>query len=150
MKRPVPDAIDILDEPVAAGRMVESAALRGSRLEQLRLTDEDLAALKRQGTVQIEHRDNRSIAKVRFRRGGKQMVRYIGGAEAGRQVEEELRRWQAVHRKCRAMLGLAKITRAALRGSKKVLAPYLEQIGYRYHGWAIRRWREPPPHSARP
>jgi len=132
MKRPVPDAIDILDEPVAAGRMVESAALRGSRLEQLRLTDEDLAALKRQGTVQIEHRDNRSIAKVRFRRGGKQMVRYIGGAEAGRQV------------------GLAKITRAALRGSKKVLAPYLEQIGYRYHGWAIRRWREPPPHSARP
>jgi len=113
-------------------------------LGQLRLTAEDLAALRRQGAVQVERRGKKSIGKLRFRRGGKQVVRYIGGATAARQVQEELTKWQAAHRKSRELLRLAATARTALRGSKKALAPHLEQIGYRFHGLAIRRRREPP------
>jgi hypothetical protein len=127
-----------------------SEALQGSLLCRLRLTAEDLAALKRQGAVQVEQRGGKSIGKLRFRRGGKQVVRYIGGAEVARQVQEELIKWQAGCRKSRALLHLTKAARAALRESKVILAPHLAQIGYQFHGLAIRRRRKPPGNAAHP
>lgn len=144
MNIPIPNFNAMPDRPVAADQLGASDVLEGSLLRRLRLTAEDLAVLRRQGAVQIEQRSRRNIGKLRFRRGGKQIVRYIGGAEAARQVQDELSQWQAAHRKSRELLHLAKAARAALRESKQALAPCLEPIGYRFHGLAIRRRREPP------
>jgi hypothetical protein len=144
MTTPIDNAINVSAQPVVVGHMATGEASDIGLLGQLRLTAEDLAALRRQGAVQVERRGKKSIGKLRFRRGGKQVVRYIGGATAARQVQEELTKWQAAHRKSRELLRLAATARTALRGSKKALAPHLEQIGYRFHGLAIRRRREPP------
>ena len=107
----------------------------------LRLTAEDLEVLKHQGTVQPERRGNRRRHKLRFRRGGKQVVRCIGGEQKANQIREELARWQALHRKTRRLARLAKKARRVLRESKRFLEPHLAKHGYRYYGLEIRRIR---------
>ena len=126
-------------------------AAEGDRLGQLQLTPEDLAALKRQGWIQKEWRGNTCIHKLRFRRNGKQVVRYLGDAETARQVADELAVLQAVSRTSRQLARLTKLARKTLRESKKSFMPHLDRVGYRYHGLDIRRRRIPkdgPPNNA--
>lgn len=115
----------------------EESLLRG-----LRLTADDLETLRRRGSVHLERRGKQIIGKLRFRRQGRQYVRYLGGEDTARRFQEELTRWQAASRKARQLVGLAKAARAALRASKQTLAPYLEPNGYRFHGLAMRRRRD--------
>lgn len=114
-----------------------------SRLAQLRLTAKDLAALKRQGTVLIERRGTKCVAKLRFRSGGRQVVRYLGGAEAAREVRVELATIQAAHRQARELARITRSARKAIRAWKTTLAPYLEKHGYSFYGFQIRRQRKP-------
>ncbi len=144
MSIPIHNSSDMRDRPVAVDHPLASDDLAARLLQRLRLTAEDLAVLRRQGAVQIEQRGRRFIGKLRFRRGSKQVVRYLGGAEAARRVQEELTKWQAQHRKSRELKRLAKVARAALRGAKKTLVLHLQQTDFRFHGLAIRRRSEPP------
>jgi hypothetical protein len=127
-------------DPVSAADLPASVpAITSSRLGQLRLTPEDLCALRRQGWIQREWRGNRQVYKLRFRRGGKQIVRYLGDAEIARQVGAELAVLQKAHRACRRLRRIAETARDMLRTSKKDLLPLLARNGYRFHGLAIRR-----------
>ena len=49
-------------------------------LAKLNLTGADLDELARQGFLSVEHRRDRTYYKLRFRRGRRQVVRYVGGA----------------------------------------------------------------------
>jgi len=89
-------------------------------LDRLRLPPADLEALRHQGTVHIEHRGGKPIGKLRFHRGGKQVVRYLGGTEAARQVQEELLRSQALYRKSRQLRRLLAEARAVLKDCTQV------------------------------
>src|SRR6185295_4287514 len=69
-------------------------AVGGTRvLEELGLTRDEVAALKRQGFVSAEpRRKNIQIFKLRFRMSGRQQVRYLGCDPAvAAAVERELR-----------------------------------------------------------
>ena len=142
MKTPKDEACRIPRPLKVDGRPRANDAVDGNVLSRLRLTAEELDALKRRGTVHVEQRGTRNIGKLRFRCRGRQVVRYIGGAEATRQVQQELAQWQAAYRKTRELQYLTDIARAALRTAKKTLTPYVEQAGYRYHGLAFRRRRD--------
>lgn len=108
-------------------------------LDGLRLTAEDLEALRRAGSVQGEYRGKRCVYKLRFRRAEKQVVRYIGSEEKAMQVREELWRLHALDRKTRHLVRITKIALKVLRESKRALEPHLKNCGYRYHGLAIRK-----------
>jgi hypothetical protein len=125
----------------AGNILLQNPVSESSRLRQLRLTPDDLTALKRQGSVQREWRGKLQIYKLRFRRGGKQVVRYLGDAEVARQVAAELAILQATRRASRELHQITKTARETLQESKKKLAPHLDRIGYRFHGFAIRRRR---------
>ena len=114
-----------------------------SRLEQLRLTAQDLAALKRQGTVLIEQRGAKHVGKLRFRSGGRQVVRYLGDVETTRKACAELAALQAAHRHAQELTRITRSARKAIRAWKKTLAPFLERNGYSFYGLQIRRQRNP-------
>ena len=141
---------DLPEPPAAAGPSLAadpaptSDSGRESVLRALRLSDADLAVLKRQGSVHRERRGQQTIRKLRFRRDGQQVVRYLGSAEATRQVKKALMEWQTPHRQSRALLRLARNAREALRSAKQTLAPHLERNGYHFHGLAIRQRRAAP------
>lgn len=111
-------------------------------LARLGLTTEDLEALKRQGAVYTECRGKRRRYKLRFRRAGAQVVRYLRGAEEAAQVRNELDRLQAAHRAARQLSRVTEEARKALRESKAMLSPVLMREGRVFHGRAIRRTRK--------
>src|SRR5687767_5045997 len=59
-------------------------------LASLRLDCEDIAAITDQGFVSKERRGERTYYRLRFRRCGRQQVRYIGGAARAQTVQTEL------------------------------------------------------------
>ena len=112
-------------------------------LAELGLTQVDLDALARQGFVAPEKGcSGHRRFKLRFRMDGKQVVRYIGTdpIRAAR-IERELEILQCEHRSDRQLQRQLRMARAALRESKRILAPVLQEMGYQYHGYAIRRPR---------
>jgi hypothetical protein len=113
----------------------------GGDRKRWNLAAEDWEALKRQGSIHRERRGNTWIYKLRFRRAGKQTVRYLGGAAAARKFAEVLAAWQAPRRTARRLKQLTQLARRRLRESKKTLTPQLERCGYHYHGLLIRRRR---------
>jgi hypothetical protein len=106
------------------------------------LTDDDLAALRRQGFVAAERRGEHIVYKLRFRRDGRQVVRYIGSDLAqAKAVQLELDYLQEERRNELKLARLTDATRRMLRESKKELASLLAKEGFAFHGYAIRRCR---------
>ena len=83
----------------------------------LGLSGQDLERLSRQGSVSREMRGNRTLFKLRFRRGSQQTVRYIGGAERAAAIRADLQRLQAENCRLRELARLARATRQ-LAGSR--------------------------------
>jgi len=143
------------DDQYIAGPADSSPSTRGplnASLLRLRLTAADIEGLKRQGSVRVERRGTSCRWKLRFRRGARQIVRYLRGPEEAARVREDLASLQAAHRKSRELSRLTRAARKALRESKHTLAPHLAAAGYAFHGLAIRKRRplQPEPAERRP
>jgi len=110
-------------------------------LASLRISADDLRELARQGFVCEEKRGNREYYKLRFRSGGRQVVRYLGNAERAASVEHELSKLQNEAREMRALKAKVKIANKMLREAKIALKPVLAAHGLVFHGFAIRQPR---------
>ena len=119
--------------------------IRGSdfpNLSRLRLSESDIQDLAQQGFVAAEQRQQRTHFKLRFRSGGQQRVRYIGGAEQAKAVQAEL---DVLQREVQLRRRLARLRRAAalvLRRGKRQLEPLLGARGFYFHGRAPRQRRK--------
>lgn len=102
---------------------------------------DDFAELTRQGFVCGERRGNRTYYKLRFRRGGRQTVRYLGGTDCAAIVKQELAHLQADSRALRDLKARTKSANKTLRDTKRELEPVLQAHGFVFHGMAIRRPR---------
>ena len=113
--------------------------LRG--LADLALSPDQRRALSRQGFVAAEYRGtNGRYFKLRFRYQGRQAVRYLGtNREVADRIQRELVELQAGTRLDRTLARLAREVQEALRRTKRRLEPYVEDIGYRFHGFELRR-----------
>jgi hypothetical protein len=112
-------------------------------LASLGLTAEDLGGLARQGFLAAERRRDWPCWKLRFRRGGRQVVRYVGGTDKAALVAEELKELQAARTHQRELNRLGSVARHMLRDQKAKLEPLLLACGFKFHGRAIRRLRRP-------
>jgi hypothetical protein len=117
-----------------ADRLAEYPALA-----QLRLTAGDMDELSRQGFLSLEQRGNRTNHKLRFRRGGRQVVRYIGDAAEAAAVKQELDQLQSRRRIRRDLAALDRAARRLLRQTKTRLEPLVTAYGWKYHGRVVRR-----------
>ena len=106
------------------------------------LPAEHLDALRGQGFVAGEIRRGRPIYKLRYRFGGRQVVRSLGAeprrAEA---VRGELERLQRNRRTERDLNRLVRRARERLRTAKRESAPLLAELGLAFRGMEIRRPR---------
>jgi hypothetical protein len=121
-----------------------SAAQETPALAAIGLTDDELAALRRQGFVSHETRRSRACFKLRFRTqpDGRQSVRYIGtDPVVAHEVEQELAQLQRPRLIDRDLGKIAQQTGQAIKAAKANLMPHLEPAGYRFHGLAVRRKR---------
>lgn len=128
-----------VDDPTTSGPTAPDA------LSGLCLDPADRDALARQGVVVAEyrschHRRWGPYFKLRWRRNGRQQVRYLGRdparAELVRAALAVLRRPRRLARQLAALLHQA---RAGLARAKVVLAEPLAERGYRLHGYRARR-----------
>ena len=110
-------------------------------LAALRLIAGDLEELADQGFVCEERRGDRTYYKLRFRRGGKQVVRYIGGVDRASIVKQELSILQMDSKIVRELKARAKIANKMIREAKQAMEPVLKADGFVFHGLAIRRPR---------
>src|SRR5947208_9939203 len=109
-----------------------AAAQEGPVLDDLRLSRGDFQALTRQGFVSAEsRRGRRPVYKLRWRRGGKQQVRYLGQDPArAEEVRLELEALQFRRRCARYVIRLMGAARPHLRRAKRLLAAHAAA-----HGW---------------
>lgn len=110
-------------------------------LSQLRLDALEIESLKVQGHVSVERRGEKTYSKLRFRRGGKQQVRYIGDGARAEAVRNELVVLQQDVRLRRDVAVLTRRVTCKLRDIRQRLAPLLEEEGFYYHGHALRKRR---------
>jgi hypothetical protein len=108
-------------------------------LSRLRLAAADKHELARQGFVSVEQRGNRTNYKLRFRRDGRQVVRFIGDAPFADIVKTELDRLQARRQICRELATLDRAARRQLRNTKTELEPLVKAYGWKFHGRDVRR-----------
>jgi hypothetical protein len=120
----------------AAGRLHEFPVLA-----KLGFIEQDLDVLAGQGCLAVERRGDRRYFKLRFRRDGRQIVRYVGGVEMAALVAEELNTLQATRRMQRDLDRLSRAARRLLRDGKAKLEPLLLERGFKFHGRSIRRPR---------
>jgi hypothetical protein len=108
-----------------------------------RLGPDDLRALAAQGFVSADRRANgKTTFKLRWRRGGRQQVRYLGSDPAAAAVVREfVARLQAPGRAERRALALLAEAARRLRAAKKLLAPRAAAAGRPLHGYTPRRRR---------
>jgi hypothetical protein len=111
-------------------------------LAGLGLNDVDLSELAAQGFVCAERRGFRTYYKLRFRRAGKQVVRYVGDRERAEAIARDLDALQANTESVRHLGHLAKQARKYLRQEKLALEPVLAANGWAFHGLAVRRPRQ--------
>lgn len=112
-------------------------------LANLGLTEGDLGVLARQGCLAPERRQERTYYKLRFRRGGRQIVRYVGGTEKAARVAEDLKTLQTAYRCQRELDRIARAARQLQRDARAKLEPQLLERGFKFHGLVIRRSRRP-------
>ena len=105
-------------------------------LAALRLRVGDLEELAEQGFVCEERRGNRTYYKLRFRRAGKQIVRY--GADRAAIVEAELAMLQTDTKVMRELNAKVKFANKLIREAKQAIEPVLKANGFVFHGLAIR------------
>jgi hypothetical protein len=110
-------------------------------LASLRLDGEDIAAIAEQGFISQDRRGDRIYHKLRFRRHGRQRVRYLGDAARAIAVEDELKVLQRQLQRRRRIAVLASSVTGALRTAREKLQPLVESHGYYYHGHALRKRR---------
>jgi hypothetical protein len=112
-------------------------------LQDLNLSPEQRESLSRQGFVASEFRGSRGpFFKLRFRCGGRQIVRYLGTDPAtANRVQQEVRALQHEHRLTNELARLTRQARRLLRETKIALQPYVFEAGYRFHGFEIRKPR---------
>ena len=111
-------------------------------LAALRLNDTDVGELARQGRICVERRQHRRYFKLRFRRRGKQVVRYVGNAQSAEEVTSELMILQAEVRISRDLKSATRMAGKMLRNAKSRLKPILEANGLCFHGMSVRRSRQ--------
>jgi hypothetical protein len=131
----------MIDQPrVDAGTRLKAAR---RYLASLGLSDADLAAVARQGSVNDERRSEHSVVyKLRYRREGRQRVLYLGSnAEAAERARQAISELQAERRIELAVGRLHREAAQLLREGKQRLAGPLAAAGFRFHGRAIRRLR---------
>jgi hypothetical protein len=112
----------------------------------------DRAALARNGFVSAERRTTGATTyKLRRRAGGRQHVRYLGSdGEAAARAAAAVAALQAPRKRARDLARAVAAARAELRRVRAAAGPALAEIGYQYHGLAIRRARPPAPESTQP
>jgi hypothetical protein len=108
-------------------------------LAKLRLATGDLELLRRQGFLSMELRGNLVNHKLRFRRGGRQVVRSIGDAAEAAIVKTELDRLQSRRQICRELAALERAARRLMRDTKTQLEPLVTAYGWKFHGRVVRR-----------
>src|SRR5260370_13227752 len=114
-------------------------------LADLGLQPDDQAALSRQGFVVAEFRRRNGhrwgpYYKLRWRRGDRQCVQYLGhDAAYARQVSEALAEMQSSLRLTREAARITKQAWRSLREAKRMLEPQMAARGRHFHGDAIRR-----------
>jgi hypothetical protein len=128
------------------------ASLPPHPLGSVPLAAEELAALRRQGTVICRRRGRSSeIYELRFRVGGQQRRRYLGVNRAFAQaVAKALAEWQRGRAEEVELRRAATDVAQRMRASRQRLRLPLARLGFRFHGRAIRRTRQsssrrPPP-----
>lgn len=99
------------------------------------------AALARQGFVATEHRGQGTYYKLRFRCGGRQIVRYLHGADEAAAVRAALQTLQQGRRRERTLRQIASAGRQLLRDAKRQLEPLVAARGWKFHGRCVRRPR---------
>lgn len=112
-------------------------------LAKLNVLETDLAELTRQGFVSGERRRHRMYFKLRFRRAGQQIVRYVGDAVQAAVVANELKTLQAARLAHHELSKFDRDARQILRKQVAVLEPLMLGHGFRFHGRAIRKFRLP-------
>ena len=110
-------------------------------LARLGLEVDDLAELARQGFVSSERRPQGTRYKLRFRRRGQQVVRFVREPAEAALLEQELAKLQSRHRLAREWKTLDRLARRELRDSQDRLASLIERHGFKFHGRALRRPR---------
>jgi hypothetical protein len=86
------------------------------------------------------------VYKLRYRCAGRQRACYLGtDAAFAAEIKTALARHQRAHRLNAELRVLAREARRRLRLAKQKLVPDIEQAGFRFHGYAVRR-----PRSAHP
>jgi hypothetical protein len=115
-------------------------------LAGLRLSEEHCQSLRRGGFVAEERRGSGvRVFKLRFRCGSRQYVRYLGTKpETAEEVRRELDQLQEDVRGDRDLRRWARAARHAVRKAKEASEPLLRQLGFAFHGLAIRRLRRGP------
>jgi hypothetical protein len=112
----------------------QQLATRFPALAGLRLADEDWTLLTRQGFVAAERRGNHIHFKLRFRKDGRQVVRYLSDAAAASAVSAELNQLQINRRIRRELRALDQAGRRLLRESTKKLQSLVQSYGLKPHG----------------
>src|SRR5262245_37368853 len=92
-------------------------------LASVRINDGDLPALRSQGFISSEQRHGQTYFKLRFRRAGKQFVRYVGNWEQAVAIQAELSDLQANTKSVRRLEALTKVASRELRLAKRQLRP---------------------------
>ena len=111
-------------------------------IRDLRLTEEELVALRQQGFVSVEQRGESQYFKLRFRLGGVQRVRYLGStSETAERIRAELTSLQQERRRDRVIARLTRDAIKLLRSTKRELEPLLRVWGILFHGFSPRRIR---------
>lgn len=110
-------------------------------LRSLNLNDGDLVELSRQGFLTNDRQGRHTYVKLRFRRNGRQVVRYVGRSDKACAVRAELARLQHDRLLQRRLAALERRARYALASAKRLAAPYLEARGFHFHGLSIRKSR---------
>ncbi len=114
---------------------------------ELGLSGEDCQALARQGFLAADYcwKGGRRLGpyyKLRWRRDGRQCVRYVGGdPDRVERISAALENLQRPLHLARCLAQLMKEARRRLRSAKHVLAPCVANRGLRYHGYTARRPR---------
>jgi hypothetical protein len=118
-----------------------------SELERLGLTAAEIAAVARQGFVSAERRKrSMTVYKLRYRFAGRQRACYLGtDAAFAALIKTALARHPRAHRLNAELRALAREARRRLREAKQKLVPGIEQAGFRFHGYAVRRRRSALP-----
>lgn len=88
-----------------------------------------------------ERRGTQTYYKLRFRRAGTQVVRYVGDADQAAIVRKELAILQAETKVMKQLKAKVKIANKMIREAKRTMEPVLQANGFVFHGLAIRRPR---------